>query len=545
VATFAVSNTATIICGHAPGPAGTTTIVGDIVFTEGASAYTITVTPVFDIVFPSVLEISGRGITNNSGVIQNLIAANSGTTKASAEIVFHRSSSAGDNVIITAEGGASDEGDGRYGALIYFGFDFTDTCSAGNATLITNGGEVSGAIGGAIWLTSMSNAESATLINNAGQVSGAGSGSTLVSTLGNIGSSTFIGNPATVTGAEGGWVEFDYGTAAGAGFIANGAATAGPQAGQIYVYGGDGYATFTGQGGNGSGSEGGLIDLFALPNSDETIVIARGGANGGLGGRIVVEEHPVLDLGQFQVFGNGQLDLTLATRDITIGSLAGNGMVLLAGHTLSIGNNNLSTTFSGVVQGMGSLVKVGTGMLTLGGANTYAGATIVTGGTLKINNQSGSGTGTGPVKVNTGTLGGKGIIIGAVTVGTGNGAGAVLAPSAGTNQPAILTIQNGMLTCKADGTYTYKLNTNNARADQVVARGVTIQSGAQFNFQAVANRRLAIGTIFTAISNTSANAISGTFANLPDASTLTVGRNTYQVSYSGGDGNDLTLTVVP
>src|SRR5213082_745795 len=53
VATFAVSNTTNITCGDAPGGAGTNTIVGDIVFTDGASAYTITITPVFDIVFPS------------------------------------------------------------------------------------------------------------------------------------------------------------------------------------------------------------------------------------------------------------------------------------------------------------------------------------------------------------------------------------------------------------------------------------------------------------------------------------------------------------
>ena len=39
--------------------------------------------------------------------------------------------------------------------------------------------------------------------------------------------------------------------------------------------------------------------------------------------------------------------------------------------------------------------------------------------------------------------------------------------------------------------------------------------------------------------------ISGTFANLPDGSTFTVGRNTLQANYKGGDGNDLTLTVVP
>jgi hypothetical protein len=101
------------------------------------------------------------------------------------------------------------------------------------------------------------------------------------------------------------------------------------------------------------------------------------------------------------------------------------------------------------------------------------------------------------------------------------------------------------LTFKADGSYGYKLNTNNARADQVIANRVNIRSGAQFSFQSLGNRRLPIGTIFTAISNTSANPNTGTFANLPDGSTITAGRNNYQASYEGGDGNDLTLTVVP
>ena len=35
------------------------------------------------------------------------------------------------------------------------------------------------------------------------------------------------------------------------------------------------------------------------------------------------------------------------------------------------------------------------------------------------------------------------------------------------------------------------------------------------------------------------------FSNLPDGSTVTIGSNTFQADYEGGDGNDLTLTVVP
>ena len=31
----------------------------------------------------------------------------------------------------------------------------------------------------------------------------------------------------------------------------------------------------------------------------------------------------------------------------------------------------------------------------------------------------------------------------------------------------------------------------------------------------------------------------------PDGGTITIGSNTFQADYAGGDGNDLTLTVVP
>jgi len=145
--------------------------------------------------------------------------------------------------------------------------------------------------------------------------------------------------------------------------------------------------------------------------------------------------------------------------------------------------------------------------------------------------------------VNAGALGGGGIITGSTTIGTGSGAGAFLQPGVGASKPTTLSIQ-GLLTLKSDSTYTYKLNTNKAKADQVVANGVTIQGGAQFSFNAVANKRLQQGLVFTAINNPSAAPISGTFANLADGSVLTVGRNKFEVSYSGGDGNDLTLTVV-
>ncbi len=134
------------------------------------------------------------------------------------------------------------------------------------------------------------------------------------------------------------------------------------------------------------------------------------------------------------------------------------------------------------------------------------------------------------------------MISGPVTIGTGSGSGAILAPSVGSKQPLTLSLTS-LLTLQGDSTYTCQLSTQEAKADEVIAQGVTIANGAQFALQSVGNNKLPSGTVFTIMSNTSATPISGTFANLADGSTLTAGRNKLKVSYTGGDGNDLTLTV--
>ena len=286
--------------------------------------------------------------------------------------------------------------------------------------------------------------------------------------------------------------------------------------------------------------------MFNLPLSDQTVVIGNTGTNGGLGGTILIEADPVLDPCQFQVFGNGTLDLANATGTIAIGSLSGSGMVLLNSHNLTIGGNNFDMTFSGVVQESGGLTKTGTGTLILTEANTYTGGTTVSAGTLIASNMSGSATGTGPVSVNAGTLGGRGMIAGATTIGTGSGSGAFLAPAAGTNVQATFTIQ-GALSFNADATYTctFKAKRNRVRTDKVIANGVTINSGASISLNGQIRGALRQGLVLTLISNTLADPTSGNFSNLPDGGIVTINGNNLQASYEGGDGNDLTLTVVP
>jgi len=101
------------------------------------------------------------------------------------------------------------------------------------------------------------------------------------------------------------------------------------------------------------------------------------------------------------------------------GAFIGAGNGASTNPTWRIGAKNTTNTFAGYIgnSGVTSLVKVGTGTLTLSGTNSYSGGTTVSSGILLVNNTNGSATGSGSVTVaGGGTLGGTGIISGAVTV---------------------------------------------------------------------------------------------------------------------------------
>ncbi len=76
----------------------------------------------------------------------------------------------------------------------------------------------------------------------------------------------------------------------------------------------------------------------------------------------------------------------------TIGALSGSGNTTLGTATLTISTPQ-TTTYSGVISGVGgALTFLGPGMLTLTGANSYTGGTVVSGGTLQGNTTSLQGT---------------------------------------------------------------------------------------------------------------------------------------------------------
>jgi hypothetical protein len=130
-----------------------------------------------------------------------------------------------------------------------------------------------------------------------------------------------------------------------------------------------------------------------------------------------------------------------------------------------------------------------------------------------------------------------------LTIGSSSGEGAILNPGVTLGGTATLTVESS-LAFNSKATYHCGINTSRGRADAVVANGVAI-SGARFVANDNQSTSLTLGTLFTVIDNRAATPIAGIFANLPDGSTISVGSNTFQANYEGGDGNNLTLTVVP
>ena len=111
---------------------------------------------------------------------------------------------------------------------------------------------------------------------------------------------------------------------------------------------------------------------------------------------------------------NGGATFDLAGYNETIGTLTGAGSVTLGAGTLVTGGNNSDATFAGSVSGAGALTKVGTGALTLSGANMLTGLVNVNAGTLVL-----LGSTAGGARVQGGTLAGVGRIAGNLAVNAG------------------------------------------------------------------------------------------------------------------------------
>lgn len=236
----------------------------------------------------------------------------------------------------------------------------------------------------------------------------------------------------------------------------------------------------------------------------------------------------------------------------TLGAITGSGNIILQGYNentyalnsdpiaLTVGNNNSSTTFSGNILGSGSLTKIGSGILTLSGANNYTGNTAVSSGTLSL---------TAAWVNSTNIMVSHGALLDVSTLGSTTMTGSQILSSAGTINGSINTSSGSQIHSDVNGGYGTNVLNNN----------LTLASGAvvYFNVGALANGSndlMTVGGTVSANNNivhvsapstsvslqatdytliTSANPISGSFSSAPQWDVAPVNSGNYSIVTSG------------
>lgn len=272
-----------------------------------------------------------------------------------------------------------------------------------------------------------------------------------------------------------------------------------------------------------------------------TLELAKTGGLDAVPGDLVIEDGAevrvynraqISDTAQVTINGSGVLRLSnLVSRAESIGSLTGSGAVVLENSLFSVGGNNASTKFTGMISGNGNLTKEGTGILLLGSrTNTYSGSTTVAGGTLLVDAFQ---------PLSDVTVSAQGILGGRGTVGDIALSGGRLAPG---GSPGLLTCSN--VTFSSSSKFDVELNgaTVGSGYDQLRVRGA-VSLGNSGLYVSVGFTP-AVGTSFIIINNDGTEPVLGTFKGLTNGAALRSGLVELQINYGGGSGNnDVVLTV--
>lgn len=250
--------------------------------------------------------------------------------------------------------------------------------------------------------------------------------------------------------------------------------------------------------------------------------------------------------------------------------LGGNDVVLsgsitfIAGAPWTFGVDSLtdSITTTGVIDSQANLTraltKVGSGPLIISGAgaNTFGGGVVVKAGTLEVQNTTGTPLGNagalvfvnsgGTLLVDTGVNVPNDVILSGGTLsGTGtvpfvSGIGGTVAPG-GTDTGRLFA---STISLDADSTFSADIHGTTVATDydQLHVTAGVVLGGAKLaltdDFAAAPN------TQFILIDNTSSSAVSGTFAGLPQGAKFSLNGLGFQISYTGGTGNDVVLTAL-
>lgn len=340
-----------------------------------------------------LLQLGGGSTAANKTIIAGTMSGNKGfTVYNSATIVLTGTNTYTGTTTINSPtvlqlDGSGTLGSGAYSGAIVNNGTFVDSSTAAQTLsgIISGTGSIRVADAGTLTLTGANAFSGATTVSNNGVLAvtadtGLGASATALTLNGgalkNNNSSPTIGATRTITlGANGGY--FDAGGAAGNTLLLS--------------------AKLTGAG-------------ALLVNLDTAAVSLNNAANNYTGNTIIGTNGPGSNAGGTQAqlkmatsnvipkgsgFGNvvingaysGLLEMNGTTQGVN--GLSGDGTVNNASGTgsLTVGNNNATSTFTGTLQNSGgtlSLTKTGSGTFTLGGVNAYTGTTTISAGTLAL-----------------------------------------------------------------------------------------------------------------------------------------------------------------
>jgi outer membrane autotransporter protein len=415
---------------------GQTIFVNDINFGANAGPFTL-----LNSGSPQAIFVLGAGITNNSGNTQSI--TNSGSNSLTE---FYNSATAANASII-------DSGSGSF--TLFF-----DSATAGNAS-ITNSGA-----GTLTKFIASATAANATIIDSgaSSHTDFFDSATVANASITNSGSASFTelhngataGNASITNSGSGSFTLFFDSATAGNASITNSGA------GSLTKFVASATAANATITNSGAGSSTDFFDSAtaanaSITNSDGSFTAFSNNATAAnatitnSGGSSFTEFSASASGGNASLINANPgafIDISpLITGGTAAGSIAGNGFLNLGSKNLTVGGNNTSTTFSGVIQDGGagggtggSLTKVGTGTLVLSGNNIYTGSTNIYEGVLQVDGSTTSDT----VVKTDGTLAGNGTIFGSVenhgVVGPGD-------------SPGTLTVSGADYTNQSDGTF--------------------------------------------------------------------------------------------
>jgi hypothetical protein len=135
----------------------------------------------------------------------------------------------------------------------------------------------------------------------------------------------------------------------------------------------------------------------------------------------------------------------------------------------------------------------------------------------------------------TGTLGGNGVT-GAVNVASGG----TLSPGASAGN---LTVRD--VTLVSSATFAAELGGTGAGTtyDQLDVNGTVSLGGATLTLTLIGGFTPSAGQIFFIIDNNDGDTVTGTFAGLSEGAAFTAGGHKFEITYAGGDGNDVAVRV--